>query len=241
MEHLSFFEYAGKRSSDFGIVISAVPDIPAAQRDIETVVIPGRDGVLTIDNGRFDEIQVVYSCWAYHCGRAEKAASLRRIKAWLGKNGGAYDRLADTYDPEYFWKAHFSGNLTIIEEAPNVTTFEAEFSAHPFKFSLEGEELREYQKTDTIFNPEAFPSDPYIRITGSGDMALAVNGQTWELKGVDGYIELDSMTKNTFKGSENWNAKKQGEGYPVFVPGGNSLEVTGNAAKIEIKPRWRTL
>ena len=72
-------------------------------------------------------------------------------------------------------------------------------------------------------------------------MALAVNGQTWELKGVDGYIELDSMTKNTFKGSENWNAKKQGEGYPVFGPGSNSLEVTGNAAKIEIKPRWRTL
>ena len=55
-----FLTYAGKDSTDFGIYISGAGTFDAPERDTKSISIPGRNGDLTLDNGRYKNIRVEY-------------------------------------------------------------------------------------------------------------------------------------------------------------------------------------
>ena len=46
---MGWFSFKGKDSRDFGILISAAPEKVRAERRVEQVTIPGRNGELTVD------------------------------------------------------------------------------------------------------------------------------------------------------------------------------------------------
>ena len=52
MNSRGYFIFNGFRSSDYGVLISGDQTFNAPARDIDEIEIPGRDGVLTLDNGR---------------------------------------------------------------------------------------------------------------------------------------------------------------------------------------------
>ena len=54
------FTFNGKSSSDFSTYISGSGTYDAPKRDVSTVEIPGRNGSLTIDNGRYENIDLKY-------------------------------------------------------------------------------------------------------------------------------------------------------------------------------------
>lgn len=241
MGSLNYFEYNGARSLDYGVIISSPVVTDAPRRDAENITIPGRSGTLTLSNNRFDDISVRYECWVHTPEWGREPETVRQIKGWLLSAGTGYHRLSDTYNPDYFRAARFNGPISVAHDAPRVSSFDLEFLAYPFQFSLEGDELREVLSGEAIYNPEAFEARPYIKLYGSGDITLTINEKAWELSGVDGYIEIDSMIQNTFKGLENLNKNKTGEGYPILQPGYNEIYASGNIEQILIKPRWCTL
>ena len=57
MNSRGYFIFNGFRSSDYGVLISGDQTFNAPARDIDEIEIPGRDGVLTLDNGRFNSIK----------------------------------------------------------------------------------------------------------------------------------------------------------------------------------------
>ena len=91
------FWFNGRCCSDFGIVPDGMKTYNGPERDIQRVPVLGRNGDLTIDNHRFQNVPIEYkiSVCRDFADRADE------IRAWLLSSPG-YCRLEDTYDPECF-------------------------------------------------------------------------------------------------------------------------------------------
>lgn len=97
-----FFTYNGRRSTDYGVTISGGGTYAAPARDMTEVVIPGKNGHMLLDNGRFENITVTYPGWIAR-GFDGKIDAFR---AFLASDPG-YKRLEDTYHPDEFRLAAF--------------------------------------------------------------------------------------------------------------------------------------
>lgn len=246
MAGISYFTFNGRKSTDFGLVISNPAEtVSGAGAALETVTIPGRSGVLTISSDRREETEVTYEVWGKAGFNEEKAAFMRRIKGWLLTGQGSYYKLTDTYDPDYYWMARYSGNVVTSQEFLQIISMEIRFLAYPYKYSIEGSRSIQVSGSSlsgySLTNPEAFESRPYFKITGKGDVTLTVNGKSWTVKGVTNYVEMDSAQMNTFVGDTSYNNKKTGDGYPILQAGENSIACSNNVTALEIIPRWCTL
>ena len=82
-----------------------------------------------------------------------------------------------------------------------------------------------------------------IRVYATDALPLTVymNGRTYAFSSVDGYVDVDSETMNVFKGTTNKNSTFNATAFPKIIKGANSVSMSSNASKIEIKPRWRSL
>ena len=59
---ISTFYLDTDSAENYGIIMTAPPDHVIAERDIERKEVPGRSGDVIIDNGRYKNITVKYSC-----------------------------------------------------------------------------------------------------------------------------------------------------------------------------------
>lgn len=235
---MNYFYFDGGRSIDYGIRISKEATLSAPERDVEVFSVPGRSGELVIDKGRFGPQLVTYEAF-FRCPDGERAAYARRIKSWLLGTPG-YRELADTYDRQYYRLARYSGALDIEAVGRRFGKLNLTFSCQPFRLRQDGRALRELPLDSTVYNPEDWPSKPYFKLYGDGDIRLVVGERVWQFSGVSGYIEVDSDIMETHKDLLPQNSKKTGDSYPELAPGWNLVKATG-ASKIEMIPRWCAL
>lgn len=105
----NFFMFAGRRSTEFGLVVERFPSQPKPARKVELISIPGRNGMLRVDQGAYENVTVSYEC--YFKGGPNQAST---ISGWLYASGGGYAVLRDTYHPDVFRMAAFD-NMSEIE------------------------------------------------------------------------------------------------------------------------------
>lgn len=228
------FIFDGQASSDFGLLISDKDIYSAPARDVSFVSVPGRNGDVIIDNNRYENINVSYTVSFRHLSTRSTV-----LKLWLCKSG--YYCLTDTYQPEYFRMAAFSSNLKIDELIRNVGKAQLVFNCKPFMYSFAGQEKITLTAEGIITNPEAFTSEPYIKITGSGNVTLSIGNKSYSMTAIGPCIELDSELMAAYRGSTLCNNKINFTEFPTLLPGDNNISWTGSVAKVEIVPRWRTL
>ena len=65
--------FDGENSLDYGIYITGEGVYDAPGRAVEMVTIPGRNGTLAIDQGRFENIDVKYAAGSFGSTQAEYA------------------------------------------------------------------------------------------------------------------------------------------------------------------------
>lgn len=243
MAVFSYFTFGGVSSLDFGLRISEPRTLQSATRDISVLYVPGRNGAIIQDEGAFHNVDIAYNTWIETPDRDAVAKYARAAKAWLLSNPGEYRELCDTYDPDYCRMACCINGLDIDRRAWRFLAQEIVFSCAPYLYLRTGLLLREISTSGTslVFNPEAFPSNPYFKLYGNGDLALTVNETEWTFSGITDYVEIDAETKNTFKGTQLLNSQKTGSGYPVLLPGTNEISVSASVSRLEMKPRWCTL
>ena len=100
------FYFNGRKSRDFGIYISGAGTYNFPERDVEMVEVQGRNGVLMIDHHRFKNITLTYPAFI----REKFKEMTDEARIWLMANPG-YQRLEDTYHPEQFRIARFTGPM----------------------------------------------------------------------------------------------------------------------------------
>jgi phage-related protein len=111
------------------------------------------------------------------------------------------------------------------------------FEVQPFFFLFTGDDLLTLTSGGTVVNP-GLVSDPYIKITGSGAVALTVNGVVYDINPVDAYIEIEfpyawKLTAN--------KGRTLLDGFPRLQPGNNVISWSGTVTSVELAGRWRTL
>ena len=231
---MSYFYFNGFYSYEMGLIVEEKSIYNGPQPDFEMISVPGRDGDVIIDNGRYNNVDVSYTCYC-----KDLSANMKSIKQWLCRPG--YFKLTDTYDPLYFRYAAFASKLKVDELLRNVGKAELVFNCKPFRYSVAGQTKQTLTASGSITNPESFPSLPYIKITGSGAVTLTIGSKAYSFTSVPTYLEIDSELMCCYKGGTLYNNRIGFSEFPVLLPGNNSISWTGSVTKVEIIPNWRTL
>ena len=166
-----YFTFDGKKSSDFGVMISGNGVWNAPARRGTQISVPGRNGDIWVDDGAYENAIVTYPCYIAD-GFADRVDEFR---AWLAAHSYDYYMLYDTYHNPLgsrdgtLRKARFLGPFTTEPGTRNLTGhFDVSFDCFP---------LREYnlrqsihsvgqatQGTVEITNPEYQPAIFYLTI-----------------------------------------------------------------------------
>lgn len=239
MGGLPYFYFNSLKSLDFGLYITEKNTYDSPSRDVTYESVPGRNGDLIIDNDRYNNLSVKYKA-AIIIPRESTCnfdVTTSKIKNWLLLNHGYYT-LYDSYSPDYFRYASCNETMNFNQSTKDVGSVEITFNCKPFKYSFEGQETITCTEFGTVENPLCFPSLPYIKIYGQGNVTLYVNSEAFNFKSIDEYIEIDSETMNAYKGSQLQNSKMESLDFPKFKQGENTVSWNGNVTKLEIIPRW---
>lgn len=234
--------FNGHSSREFGMVITGAGTYNAPERDVDKLSVPGRNGDLIFDNGRFKNIPVKYpvSIAANFPAMADKA------RAWLLSDFG-YRRLADSYNPEYFRLARFQGPLDFDVQFLN-RSGEASlvFDCKPQRFLLSGESPILMETPGSLYNFTMYPAEPLIEVFGSGACKIGIGGVIVTISNMENSLILDCSAQNAYRiaadgGIENQNGAIYAPVFPVLSAGTNVISWLGNISKIKITPRWWTV
>lgn len=224
----------GKSSKDFGVYISGLNTFGAAERDQTKVEVVGRNGDLTIDNGRYRNVSVVYPAFIYD-GFKENVAAFRNFL--LSKK--SYTRLEDTYHPDEYRLAKFVGSFN-AEVVANLVAgeFDLTFDCYPQRFLKKGELESEFTSSGAILNDTDQTALPLVRVYGDG--SVTINGTTITISGSDSYTDIDCDLQEAYKDSLNVSKNNtitlnDGKFFDL-ESGENAISFT--ASKVVIKPRW---
>ncbi len=214
------------------ILISAMPDIVKPQRREEEITIPGRNGVLTIDEGTYEAYNISVECGA------RGTEKLGEIAAWLDGSG---DLILST-EADKVYLARISNAISISDVIYLYNSFLVQFRVFPFKYSVNafGDNLTIISPC-SIRNKGTVYAQPAITVYGTGDITLSINGLNYGLSDVEECITIDSEMMEVYRGATNANNKYSAMDFPRFEVGENSFSWTGNVTKIEVEPKWRWL
>ena len=187
--------FGGVNSADFGIYISGEGVFDAPKRDVEMISIPGRDGALALDKGRFENIEVTYPAFNFEPGDYETfAQNLSDFRNAICSQRG-YQRLTDTFHPDEYRMATYIGGLEIKPIKYNTASeFSIVFDCKPQRWLTSGETAVTVASGDTLTNPTLFESSPLLEVEGYG--TIGFNGYEIELENAQlGEVTL-ALAKN---------------------------------------------
>lgn len=265
---LHSFTFNGLNSRDYcGLYVSGGDTFNAPERDIESVSVPGRNGELTIDHGRFKNISVKYNGWINCKTELELSTAVRKLRSWLTTATG-YHKLIDDYNPDEYRKARVVNGLTIspINGYTAVQTT-IEFDCMPQRFLVSGDDPIEFPVPDSTYfaAPVYFSSLPLIKVDGTGSGIVTISPyrrseteKTYRLtiSDIGGTIYLDSEIARAYTMSGEVKVPADDKvtlpnGYPILIGDrideyddsiiierGSFVSFSGGVTKVTITPRW---
>ena len=190
--------FGGVNSVDYGVYITGSGVYNAPKRAVENIVIPGRNGLLTIDQDRYENITIEYPAFAFGKSRKEFQQKIDSFRnAILSLTG--YQRLEDTYHPDEYRMALYEEGLD-VEVGPYGGSghFKLIFNCKPQRFLKEGEHSVDLEDGNIIINPTEHDSEPLAIVNGYGDIGIG-----------DYNIHIDDVTVGQIGVSESVTAQNQ--------------------------------
>lgn len=240
---VNWFDYNGINSyADLSALVQTKSIFSSPAPDLSALEIPGRSGDLILNNNRYKNLDLVYTCAIINKAKGVTfSEAARKIRTALMAEVGEYKRLADSYDANYFRLAVIKKEITIDQKGEHDGTVKVTFNCKPYAYSFAGQRVKTITAPCTLTNYEKAAALPLIKLYGSGDVTLEINGAAFNLSAVDGYIEVDSERLAVYKDNQNASAQTNCQEFPTLLPGANSITWRGNVQRLEITPRWRAL
>lgn len=235
------------------------------ERDVEFVEVPGKDGAIVFDNGRYKNIKISIDVIFMPQPQLGEMIAARAFFDLLGRlaQKTGYQKLYLPYRTDAYRLAVYRGSSN-GKPSPwyDSATVTLNFECKPYWYMDSGDEVTEhtYAPGDdqfTLYNPTQFYSKPLIRVYGNGVLSLVTGGQTRALVNTFGidttqvpYVDIDSEAMTvSYNGTSMGNnaiiytgKRMPGvveRGFPLLPPGTFILEHT--QSKVEITPRWAAL
>lgn len=220
------FIWNGISSDSMDVKVIYLPPISLSQENINEIEIEGRDGNLTEMLGyktTTKQVEVDYL--------GEDTYS---ILNWLKGSG----EVIFGNDEKFYYKARINNIVPLEQILRNMHNFPIEFRCQPFRYFISGKRKIIITSSGIILNnfgnKEALP---YIKIYGSGNINVNINGRGFTISNLDNSIGIISEIQECEDGKGDLMDGK----FPYFDIGKNTLTYSGNVTKIEVTPNWRCL
>lgn len=185
--------FGGVDSSDYGIYISGEAVYNAPQRAVEFVDVPGRNGAIAIDQGRFNNITVTYPSGTFGKTQEEFREAVSNFRNAIMSLRG-YQKLEDTYHPEEYRMAVYVSGLEVSPaNYGHAGEFDITFECKPQRWLACGDYPIPVNSGQFMDNPTPFESNPILLSSGYG--MINFNGFSIGLENQPmGLIELPSIS-----------------------------------------------
>ena len=234
----NYFTFNGNASTSYGVYISGDGVFNSPEREYETISVPGRNGDFLGIERRLGNVSIRYPAFIY----SNFDTNLSNLKAMLLSSDG-YCELSDTYHPNEFRKAFFSGPIEVQPTAKkDAGQFDITFEAKPQRFLTSGKTTTTITTSGTnITNPTLFPAQPLIRVYGYG--VFYVGSDKITVTNVYSYIDIDCEMMDCYRGSVNCNeyVTFQKNNFPTLPGGSTGITFDATITQIKITPRWWTV
>lgn len=221
---ISTFRFKNTCSRDLGIIITKTPEDSIPERDVETVSIPGRNGNLVFDKGRYNNVTRTYACAVLPEFLNDRTDYLMAVLSgdmdgWTETDSAyllalskviqllsptaQYFRLEDSYDQRIYRIARVSSGISVENIVNQAGIFSVEFDCKPQKFLISGDVAKIFTEATPqinrfLFNFSEQTAKPLIRVTGSGAGDISVGGINVEVKDLTDPITLDCEMQNAY-------------------------------------------
>ena len=229
------FTFAGHESTEWDVCITGANTFQGAMKSVGKISIPGRNGDLYLTNKKYENVSLVYPCYI----AKNFDENIEGLRNFLGSIDG-YARLEDTYHPDEYRMAAFSGQILPAVQRLRMGTIDITFDCKPQRFLKSGETAVSCAKNSSITNPTSYPSKPLTRIYGLGTAYIGSYSIKINAVPGPGYVDIDCDSMEAFCGAINCNSNITLSGYdfPELLPGSNGITWTGSITGILITPRW---
>lgn len=232
-----FFIFKGVNSLDMGVIVTSMPNAVRAKKRVDTVTVPGRNGVLHVDDNSYENYTKTVECAIINRKRIDD------ITAWLTGEGEAIF----STEPDKVYRVRIDNQISIGQMLNVFQKFQVNFDVYPFKYSVNAyDDTVVLTDKKPLYNRGTIYSEPKLTVFGTGNITLVVNGMDYGLANVAEYVTIDSEMMEVYKDNMSKNmdyTPPDGNSpiFPVFHVGKNTIDWTGTVEKLEILPRWRWL
>lgn len=225
------FTFNNKNSyDDYGIIITESPTFPSPKRKVTTVDIPGRSSALRYDENAYEDIIISLDCAVKE--DTDLPDKIDQIKGWL--IGSGESELIFSNQPDKKYTAQVVNSIDFKETFNVLSEFPIIFNCRPFKYKVDEPLITVTSSNIILKNEGTFQSQPIIKIYGSGDLSITINGEAISIKNVSQYVTVDSVSMDCYKDDILKNCDMTGD-FPVFNCGDNMISFSGGVTKIEVQ------
>lgn len=206
----------------------------APRRSVEVINVPGRNGDLIIDNGRYENITATYTVAVM----GDVPKNTNRLKYLLYSQKG-YQRLYDSDRKGFYRKAvfHDGFDITGIDNGKCRVVFDCK----PLLYDINGDVGVSITTDGSITNPYYESSRPMIAVNGTGSGTVSIGSQTISISDIGDGIIIDCEAQEVYNSSMMNKNSVVNTADIVLLPGVNSVAFSGGVTSITITPRWVTL
>lgn len=165
------FTFDGVSMSSLGdVTVVKGETFEAPAREFDVREIPGRNGGMVLDGGKYPNVEVTY--WVMI--RSDFNATYRKVCGFLLSRKG-YCRLSDSWNTDEFYLAYVAQPIQpTVNRGEDQGAFEVVFSRKPQRFLVSGETgVEPSGGLVHLENPTYFPSRPQISVTLAQDLSAA--------------------------------------------------------------------
>lgn len=227
---LNSLTFGNVNTLDYGVYILSDPTFNAPKRVYETVEVPGRNGLVAIDEGYYENITITYPAYIEADTFEEFSEKVSDFRNALMSQSG-YQRLYNTYHPDEYRMALFQDDFILdITKYLRTGRFDLTFNCKPQRYLVSGETPIEVTSGSKLVNPTYFDARPLIVVNASDDGIVYVNDKTiGYMPESIGKMELDNTkptarefanTGTLFSAVESeWTTSRYNEGDTIGANG----------------------
>lgn len=173
-------------SLNLNLYLENYPSIPITNEEYEEVPVEGRSGNLIINKGTYPDKKIPFT---FTILSPQIEIDFERVYEWLTEiedNRLIFGR----NDRCYKVKKVIFGDIQ--KEFRSIGEFDVIFLCEPFTQDLDSEVHKITTSEFEFYYAGNAPGDTLIKIYGTGNIQLTINGETMQINNVTDYVEIDS-------------------------------------------------
>ena len=220
---MSSIKWNGDKLEDYGVIVEKIPPFLKAKKRFKTYTIPGRDGILWVNENTLEPITL-----SLECHFNEDVADRDLLNKVFNTDG----RL--TLDGIRYYDGFINNNID-YEKVQNFRKFLLSFTLNPVAHEI-AETTFTYDSTSQsnqiLFDNYEYTTYPIIEINGTGQLIVSiehdvnVNESFTIMADGNGAYKLDCEAKEIVRNNVNCSNVMSGE-FPILRPTINDIYVSG--------------